>query len=76
MDLYTYSQYAIVTGFVALIVIVIALSIKSWFDARTFVENLMLKRQFDQMDYELMIERAAKTFDEHVRSTPGMHTLN
>jgi hypothetical protein len=78
MDLFTYFQYAAVTAIIALMVIIIALAIKSWFDETTFTSNLLLTRQFTQMDQERMLEtlNAPMNFDEHVRSTPGMHNLN
>jgi hypothetical protein len=78
MDLFTYFQYAAVTAIIALIVIIISLAIKAWFDETTFTSNLLLERQFAQMDQEKMLDafNAPMSFDEHVRSAPGMHNLN
>jgi hypothetical protein len=78
MDLFTYFQYAALTAIIALMVIIISLAIKAWFDETTFTSNFMLARQFTQMDQEKMLEtlNAPMSFDEHVRSTPGMHNLN
>jgi hypothetical protein len=78
MDLNTYVMYASATAIIALIVIVIALSIKSWFDESTFTSNLLLTRQFEQMDRERFMSSTPMSFDRHVATTPGMHdhTLN
>jgi hypothetical protein len=78
MDLSTYFQYAVVTAIIALMVIIISLAIKAWFDESTFTSNLLLARQFAKMDQEKMLETlyAPMSFDEHVQSTPGMHNLN
>lgn len=73
MDLFTYFQYAAVTSILALIVIVLALSIKSCFDEWTFTANLLLTRQFAQMDREREMSRTELDFDSHVETTPGMH---
>lgn len=78
MTLFVYFLYASVTAIIALMVIIIALAIKSWFDETTFTSNFLLARQFTQMDQKKMLEtlNAPMSFDEHVRSTPGMHNLN
>jgi hypothetical protein len=79
MTLSLYAQYAAVTAIFALMVVIISLSVKSWFDERTFTSNLWLIRQFNQLDYD-RLTGALNDFDEHVTSTPGMrpfmHTPN
>ena len=79
MDLFTYFQYAAVTAIIALMVIIISLAIKAWFDEQTFTSNLLLSRQFAKMDSDRMLETMPPppmSFDQHVASTPGMHNLN
>ena len=77
MDLFTYFQYAAVTAIIALMVIIIALAIKSWFDEQTFTSNLLLTRQFNQMDQRKMLDdlSGSMSFDQHVETTPGMKNL-
>jgi hypothetical protein len=77
MDLNTYFIYACVTALIALMVIIISLAIKSWFDEQTFTSNLLLARQFNKMDQDQMMKNLSSLdWDMHVESTPGMTNLN
>lgn len=78
MDLITYTIYASVTAIIALMVIIIALSVKAWFDEQTFTSNFMLARHAMQQDQERMLKNMSSTldWDMHVESTPGMTNLN
>lgn len=78
MDLFTYFMYAAVTAIITLIVIIIALSVKAWFDQTVFTENFLLQREATRQDHERLMNslRDPMGFDEHVASTPGMQNLN
>lgn len=79
MDLITYTIYASVTAIIALMVIIIALSVKAYFDEQTFTSNLLLQRRFAKADLDRMLETMPPppmSFDAHVESTPGMTNLN
>ena len=80
MTLSLYAQYAAVTALFILMVVTVALSIKAWFDERTFASNLWLQTEYNRMALDSMTKQIEKDFDEHVTSTPGMrpfmHTQN
>jgi len=77
MDLHKYLQYAAVTSPIVLAIIFASLTFKSWLDQWSFrrntayaaaMQSVMLQNMFGDDDKD--------DFDEHVASTPGMHTLS
>jgi hypothetical protein len=78
MTLYLFTQYAAITAIFLVAVVTISLSIKSYFDERTFTANLWLSNEITKMNLEKMHGTPEDSFDKHVETTPGMrlHTLN
>jgi hypothetical protein len=76
MTLFSYAQYVAVASLFALMVLIIALAIKSWLDQLTFASNMMLSTENDRLIREMIAHQSVTDFDAHVQSTPGMRYIN